>query len=353
MGTSRNPGLLAVTAGVALAVLFALLGLTTVLPGQTAFALAIVSLVLAALLYVFYSRGNVIEKTGYGAILLIIATAFILPLLLINQQQAQATQTSTNYTLTLQRGAALFGQQCARCHGYQGQGIIGPRLNNSPILAKLKDDDIRRIISAGVPASLDPGTLDNLQMPAWSQAYGGPLTEDDISYLLALIRSSDKAYLQTNNLPVDQNGFSFVLDSLTNPTQIADYNAQLKSGNKPPDSSFADLTGQGTVTIDAQNVTGFAVNWDWVTPNAKDAAGNPTNNIKVKAGTKIVWGNKSDQIHNVFSGASGQLNNKFPSSPILAANSSDTYSVTLTTPGDYPYYCGIHPQMVGYITVVP
>ena len=138
MGTSRNPGMLAVIAGVALAVLFALLGLTTVLPGQTAFALAIVALVLAALLYVFYSRGNVIEKTGYGALLLIIATAFILPLLLINQQQAQATQTSTNYTLTLQRGAALFGQQCARCHGYQGQGIIGPRLNNSPVLAKLK-----------------------------------------------------------------------------------------------------------------------------------------------------------------------------------------------------------------------
>jgi len=354
MGTSRNPGMLAVIAGVALAVLFGLLGLTTVLPGQTAFALAIVSLVLAALLYVFYSRGNVIEKTGYGALLLIIATAFILPLLLINQQQAQATQTSSQYTLTLQRGAALFGQQCARCHGYQGQGIIGPRLNNSPALAKLKDDDIRRIISAGVPQSLDPNTLDKLQMPAWSQAYGGPLTEDDISYLLSLIRSSDKAYLQTNNLPVNENGFSFVLASLTNPTQIADYNSQLKSGSKPPDSSFADLTSQSTITIDAQDVSGFAVPWDWVTVGAKDASGNPTNNIKVKAGTKIVWGNKSTAPHNVVSGANGQSNGKFKDSPgILGANSSDTYSITLTTPGDYPYYCGIHPPMVGYITVVP
>ena len=127
-------------------------------------------------------------------------------------------------------------------------------------------------------------------MPAWSQAYGGPLTDDDISYLISLIRSSDKAYLQTNNLPVNQNGFSFVLASLTNPTQIADFNAQLKSGSKPPDSSFADLTSQKTVTIDAQDVSGFAVPWDWVTQGAKDALGNPTNNIKVKAGTKIIWG---------------------------------------------------------------
>src|SRR5579859_6156073 len=126
MGTSRNPGLLAIVAGVGLAVLFALLGITQVLDGRVGFGLAAVSLVVAALIYVFYSRGNNVEKSGYGALLFIIALAFIIPLLQVNQQQTQAAETSTTYDLNLHRGAALFGQYCSSCHGFQGQGLGAP-----------------------------------------------------------------------------------------------------------------------------------------------------------------------------------------------------------------------------------
>jgi plastocyanin len=73
----------------------------------------------------------------------------------------------------------------------------------------------------------------------------------------------------------------------------------------------------------------------------------------VKAGTTIIFGNKSNNIHNVIQGSGGTPDTKFQASGILGANSSDTYKVTLTAPGDYPYYCGIHPAMIGYITVVP
>jgi len=122
MGSSRNPGTLAVTAGVALAVLFALMGVTAVLPGQVGFGLAVVALAVSVLISIFYSRTNAVEKTGYGSLIFIIAVAFIIPLLMVNQQQAQATQAAAQYDLTLQRGAALFGQYCATCHGFQGQG---------------------------------------------------------------------------------------------------------------------------------------------------------------------------------------------------------------------------------------
>jgi plastocyanin len=44
-------------------------------------------------------------------------------------------------------------------------------------------------------------------------------------------------------------------------------------------------------------------------------------------------------------------NGAFPSSNNLGGNS--THNVTLSAPGDYDYHCGIHPNMVGTVTVTP
>lgn len=341
--------MLAVTIGVALAVLFALLGVTQVLEGKIGLGLAAVTLVASALIYIFYSRGNNVEKSGYGALLFVIAIAFIIPLLLINQTSSQAAETSSRYDLTLHRGAALFGQYCASCHGYQAQGQSGPKLNNNDAVNKLSNDDLHRIISGGVP---NPEDLTKYSMPPWLDTFGGPLTESDIDYLVQLIRSSDKDYRDTNQLG-NVNGFNYVLGSLANATQIAQYNEQLKGGSKPNANTFADLTAQKTVSIDAQNVTSGAAPWGWVVTGVQAGDGTPTANVKIKAGTTLVFGNKSSAPHNVFSGPPGKPDGKFKSEGILSAASADTYKITLTTPGDYPYYCGIHPAMVGYITVVP
>ncbi len=157
MQNNRNPGLFAVAVGVALAVLFALLGFTGALEGRLAFGLAAICVIVAILLYIFYARGNAITRGGYAALVLVLGIGLIIPLLMVNQQQAQATQTAATYDLTLQRGAALFGQYCATCHGFQGQGLAGPQLNNSPTVNKFTNDDLTRIISAGIPLNVaDP-----------------------------------------------------------------------------------------------------------------------------------------------------------------------------------------------------
>lgn len=347
MGNSRSPGLLAIVAGVALAVLFALLSFTPVLPDKkVGLGLAVICLVAAALVYLFYSRAGLIEKTGYGALVFVIATAFIIPLLIVNQQQAQADQTTTTYNLNLSRGAALYGQYCASCHGYQGKGKNGPQLNNNDAVNKLTDDDLRRIISGGVP---NPDNLTKFSMPAWSQAFGGPLTEDDISYLIMLIRSSDPTYTASKGLP-STNGFNEVYATLINATQQAQFYDDLHGSAKPPASQFADLTKLTTVHIDAKDgATTSSANWGWV---ATEATGAQTANIIIKAGTTVIWSNTSTAPHNVLSGPSGNPDGKFKSPGILAASGTDTYSFTFTTPGEYPYYCGIHPAMTGWITVV-
>src|SRR5215469_9201504 len=151
MGRTSNPGMLAVTAAIALAVLLVLLNVTNVLSDGIGYKLAAVTVVVAALIYIFYARANNVEKSGYGALIFIVAVALIIPALIITQQQQQVAASKTQYDITLQRGAALFGQYCASCHGFQGQGLNGPKLNNNPSMSKYTNDQIASIISSGIP----------------------------------------------------------------------------------------------------------------------------------------------------------------------------------------------------------
>jgi ubiquinol-cytochrome c reductase cytochrome c subunit len=79
----------------------------------------------------------------------------------------------------LEEGSRLFAENCAVCHGADGQGRIGATLaKNWPSVRP--DLTVRTIITNGVPGS---------RMPAWSQEKGGPLTGEQIDALTAYILS--------------------------------------------------------------------------------------------------------------------------------------------------------------------
>jgi cytochrome c oxidase cbb3-type subunit 3 len=74
-------------------------------------------------------------------------------------------------------GARLFTENCAICHGSQGEGRVGATLSKDwPSIRP--DLSIRAIIENGVTGS---------PMPAWSQPKGGPLTETEIDALVTYI----------------------------------------------------------------------------------------------------------------------------------------------------------------------
>jgi len=74
------------------------------------------------------------------------------------------------------RGGGLFVENCAVCHGVDGQGRIGASLESFPGIDA--GAAIEAIIAAGVPGSV---------MPAWAQANGGPLADQDIRDIAAYI----------------------------------------------------------------------------------------------------------------------------------------------------------------------
>ena len=66
--------------------------------------------------------------------------------------------------------------------------------------------------------------------------------------------------------------------------------------------------------------------------------------ITVPVGTAVTWLNKDNEVHTVVS-----KNGKFRSS---ALDTDDSFTFTFTEPGTYAFFCSLHPQMTGIVTVV-
>ncbi len=102
------------------------------------------------------------------AVLTALTLAFLLAVPLRAQQEGDAAN-----------GAALYAANCAVCHGPRGEGRVGATLSDV-FVTIAPDEFLKETISQG-----RPGTF----MPAWSQAYGGPLTDAEIADIIAYIES--------------------------------------------------------------------------------------------------------------------------------------------------------------------
>ncbi len=71
-------------------------------------------------------------------------------------------------------------------------------------------------------------------------------------------------------------------------------------------------------------------------------------NVSVSAGEEITWSNDDTAPHTVTTGPPGSPDGIFDSGMLMAG---DTFSVTLDESGEYPYYCMVHPWMIGNISV--
>jgi len=72
------------------------------------------------------------------------------------------------------------------------------------------------------------------------------------------------------------------------------------------------------------------------------------NPIQVSVGSTVTWTNNDSVIHTVNSGTSPTESGLF-TSPIM--NPQDTFEYTFTEAGEVPYFCLLHPNMVGTVTV--
>lgn len=78
------------------------------------------------------------------------------------------------------RGAPIYLQNCSVCHGNQGQGGDGPTLRNNQFVQSGSDQAVYTTVANG-----RPGT----KMPAWLITNGGPLSDSDISNVVAYLHT--------------------------------------------------------------------------------------------------------------------------------------------------------------------
>src|SRR5579883_1058476 len=133
-------------------------------PIQAAVGIVVLLITVGALLYIFYSRTNAVEKTGYGALIMLAIVSLMIPVFWIMETNGQTQAKLTQQQNNVAQGAKLYAQYCFSCHGLNGQGGSGPKLNGNEAVNSLSDTDLLRIIKAGIPNSSDPSEF---MMPAW------------------------------------------------------------------------------------------------------------------------------------------------------------------------------------------
>lgn len=76
----------------------------------------------------------------------------------------------------------LYAENCAVCHGLNGEGIGATPPLNAPALQSMAYEDLYKVIARG---------RFETAMPAWGKEDGGPLSDYQIGELVALIESGD------------------------------------------------------------------------------------------------------------------------------------------------------------------
>jgi plastocyanin len=154
----------------------------------------------------------------------------------------------------------------------------------------------------------------------------------------------------------------------TNATMTSTGNATNATMTSTGNATNATMTSTGNATNATMTSTGNATN-----ATATGASGGNTatsvsivpgsssltdtafqpNPIQVSVGNTVTWTNNDSQPHTVTSGSNGQPDNKFNSSPNFnpLLNPGQTFSFTFAQAGDYPYFCMLHPNMVGTVSV--
>ena len=289
--------------------------------------LAVVIVILFVALYWFYELGAPLGLT---------------------EPRLKAEITAQQITM-VERGYNVYQANCARCHGKQGEGGIGPVLNQQDkLFSHLNENYIRNVLTVGGRYVCgDPKSL----MPVWADTGKppGPLNYRQIDELVAfLMADNDQTFIVRDEHLLDPKKDPITGQVLTF-TGWRDPNYKPAAGATPyPDcwkSQFASASGAPSapaastdpnakvVTISAQNIA-------FTTPTVTAPAG---------AAFTLSFDNQDAGIpHDVqFKDASGAQVFKTDVFPGVAKRD---YPVPALKAGTYAFACTVHPNMTGTLT---
>ena len=296
--------------------------------------LAVIVVVLFVALYWFYELGAPLGLTE--------------PRLSAEEQAQQV--------LSVERGYNLYEANCARCHGPNGEGGIGPTLNRQDkLFAHLNEAYLHNILLVG--GRLACGNPDS-QMPVWSNEGSppGPLNYIQIEELIEFIRApNDQTYTKRDPELLEPR-----IDPQTGEVETftgwRDPDYEPEPGATPYPACWTDeFTGGGG---ESPAPSGSAAPPPTVAPGATavqivaSGIAFDTDAIDVPANTDftVEFDNQDGAIpHDVD--ILDDAGTKVFDGEVITGPAQIVYEVPALEAGAYTFICSVHPTMTGTLTV--
>ncbi len=257
-------------------------------------------------------------------------------------------ETAAQQVTDVQRGYKLFQANCARCHGEQGQGLIGPALNDqAKLLTHLTPQYLATVLTVGGRYVCgDPNSL----MLAWLEPKG-PLNYREVEELISFLRApntlSYTAVNTTAGTETEATGWrdpNYVLPAGATPVPACWKDAFAAGGGASPTPAPSGQASAAPSQAPGESVT--------IKLSAQGIAFD-TDTLEVPANTpfKIEFTNNDAGIpHNVA------IHEGTPTGPavwtgeIFSGVETRTYEVPALPAGTYGFVCTVHPNMTGTLT---
>jgi mono/diheme cytochrome c family protein/plastocyanin len=265
------------------------------------------------------------------------------------------SEIAAQQVTAVERGYNVYEANCARCHGENGEGGIGPVLNRQDKLFQhLNEDYLRNILTVGGRyACGDPNSI----MPVWADTGHppGPLNYRQIQELIAFLRApNDQTFIKRDEELLDPR-----IDPVTGEVETftgwVDPNYTPEPGSTPYPACWKDefatpsasagasaapsgeasappSTGE-TVTITASGIA-------FTTPNVTAPADTPFT---------LTFDNQDASIpHDVD--IKDAANATVFKTDVFPGVESRDYTVDGLAAGTYSFVCTVHPNMTGTLT---
>jgi mono/diheme cytochrome c family protein/plastocyanin len=267
----------------------------------------------------------------------------------LGSQPRLDAQATAQQVTAVEQGYNLFVANCARCHGLNGEGGIGPVLNDQmKLFDHLNPTYIRNVLTAGGRYVCgNPNSV----MPVWADTNGGPLNYVQIQQLIAFLRApSTETFVVRNpalNEPIiGPDGKVETFKGWVDPSFKPDPSAtpfpacwsgtgggasQAPASPLPSGATVVELVALN-FAFDKKDLSVPAGQPFAITLDNQDPAGTPHNvQIKDSSGTSI-----SDPAP-------------------IDGGTKTTYTYDALPAGTYTFICRVHPipAMTGTLTVTP
>ncbi len=119
-----------------------------------------------------------LRRWKVAGVVVFLLLALSLPLSRAVDAASRSSKTVNQREDAIALGEEVYTTNCAKCHGDNGEGVDSPALNSRQFQEVATEDQIYHLASVGIPGT---------GMPAWSNVFGGPLTDEQIKAAAAFI----------------------------------------------------------------------------------------------------------------------------------------------------------------------